>query len=70
MSRFSSTGISVSCLAKEIIAARGSGKEGQVKRTSLAALRRVNSSRLERLVKKRAKRRVVEEETSLTEIRE
>ena len=50
--------------------ARGSGKEGQVKRMSLAALRKANSSTLERLVKKRAKRGLVEEETSLTEIRE
>jgi hypothetical protein len=70
MSPSSSTGISVSCLAKEIIAARGSGKEGQVKRVSLAALRKANSSTLERPVKKRAKRDVVEEETSLTEMRE
>jgi hypothetical protein len=70
MSPSSSTGISASCLAKEIMAARGSGKDGQVRRTSLAALRKSNSSTLERPVKKRAKREVVVEETSLTEMRE
>jgi hypothetical protein len=70
MSPSSPTGISESCLEKEIMAARGSGKDEQVKRVSLAALRKVNSSMLERAVKKSAKREVVEEEMSLTEIRE
>ena len=69
MSPLSSTGISVSCMANEIMAARGSGKEGQVKRVSRAALRKANSSTLERPVKKRATRELVEEETSLTEMR-
>jgi hypothetical protein len=70
MSPSSSTGISVSCFANEIMAARGSGKEGQVKRISLAALRKANSSTLERPVKKRANLELEEEETSLTEMRE
>ena len=51
------------------MAARGSGKEGQVKRISLAALRKSSPSTVESPVKKRAKREV-EEETSLTEMRE
>ena len=70
MSPSSSTGISVSCLANEIMAARGSGNEGQVNRVSLAALRKESSSTLERPVKKRANRELEEEETSLTDIRE